>query len=63
MLDGSTWLTIGEAARRARVRVETIRQWVNRGRVSSVKLSGRVWVCWDEVADCELAWRKREEAS
>lgn len=57
--DGTTWLPIAEAAQRARVRVPTVKQWINRGKVRHWTLSNQLWVCSDDVADCELQWHKR----
>lgn len=61
--DGTTWLPIAESATIARVRVETIRQWINRGKVAHWKLSGRVWVRHDDVLDCELDWARRARSA
>lgn len=57
--DGTTWLPIAESALRHRVRTGTVRQWVYLNHVRSWKLDNRLWVCDDDVADRELAWRKR----
>lgn len=60
MPDGTRWAGVDEAAREQRVRPGTIRVWVHRGVVRSHRDDKRVlWVCLDDVADAELAWRTR----
>jgi excisionase family DNA binding protein len=59
MPDGSRWATVPEAARSVRVREQTIRVWVSRNRVRSHRVGRTTWVNVDDVADRELAWRRR----
>lgn len=51
--DGTVWKRIDESANDHRVRIETVRQWVNRGKVHSWTLDNKTYVCDDQVADCE----------
>lgn len=57
--DGTEWLPIADAARRVRVRVSAIRNWASRGKVQTVRVSARTWVCMTDVTDAERAWRRR----
>jgi hypothetical protein len=60
MPDGTRWASVAEAAREQRVRPGTIRVWEHRGLVRSHRDdAGLLWVCLDDVADAELAWRTR----
>lgn len=61
MPDGTRWAAVDEAAREQRVRPGTIRVWVHRGVVRSETIDGASFVCVDDVADAELAWRARLE--
>lgn len=56
---GIEWLTYPEAARRARVREDLIRQWVARGKVDSHRVGRRTFVRLTHVLTCELQWRRR----
>lgn len=60
--DGTRWASVAEAAREQRVRPGTIRVWVHRGVVRSENIDGAAFVCVDDVADAELAWRRRLQA-
>lgn len=53
--DGTEWLTVTQAARIVRVRVETVRVWVSRGRVGR----HREFVNMADVREAEHAWRVR----
>jgi predicted site-specific integrase-resolvase len=57
--DGSRWLSVADAAREQRVNIDTVRKWARRGKVRTHTILGRVYVCVDDVADAELAWRAR----
>lgn len=57
--DGTEWLPIPDAARRARVREDTLRQWKRRGKVRAHTVDGRVWLHMGDVAAAERAWRER----
>lgn len=60
VLDGTTWLELAAAARRHGVSEDAVRMAIRRGKVRCHKLSGKVWVCADDVADVELAnYRRR----
>lgn len=62
MPDGSRWATIAEAARAHRVRENTIRVWVTRGRVRAHTMLRRTYVCVDDLADAEREWTRRRAA-
>lgn len=53
------WLPIHEAARQARVRVETIRVWAHRGKVRTEGRGARRLVHMGDLLAAEHAWRKR----
>lgn len=53
------WLPIDQAARQARVRVETIRVWRHRGKVRGVGRGAGALVNLMDVLDAERAWRQR----
>lgn len=57
--DGSEWLTIAEAAKRARVREDLIRQWKKRRHVAAHRIGGRVLVKLADVYHMEAKWRRR----
>jgi hypothetical protein len=57
--DGIEWLTIPDAARKARVREDTLRQWKRRGKVRAHTVEGRVWLHMGDVLASEKAWRVR----
>lgn len=59
MPDGTRWATVAEAAREQRVNAATVHKWAARGKVRKHSILGRVYVCVDDVADAELAWRQR----
>lgn len=59
MPDGTRWATVADAAQSQRVRPGTIRVWVHRELVRSHRILGRTYVCLDDVADAEVAWRRR----
>lgn len=53
------WLPIHDAARQARVRVETIRVWRTRGKVRGTGWGRDAVVNMTDVLEAEHAWRKR----
>lgn len=56
---GVEWLPVEEAARQVRVRVETIRVWVCRGRVRAYGSGAGKFIHMPDVMDAEHAWRVR----
>jgi predicted site-specific integrase-resolvase len=54
-LDGVEWLPAGDAARRVRVRVETLRVWVHRGKVRQIN----EFLNMVDIMEAEHAWRVR----
>lgn len=60
MLDGTNWFVLAESSRRHKVTEALIRKWIERDKVHSHKLDGRLWVCDDDVADMALLKRLRE---
>jgi len=57
--DGIEWLTVADAARRARVREDTLRQWRHRGKVRAHLIDGRLWVHMGDITKAEQQWRTR----
>lgn len=57
--DGREWVTVQEAASRLGVSRALIAKWISRGRVASVKVDRRRWVCFQDVAAREAASRKK----
>ena len=57
--DGIEWLPTSDAARKARVREDTLRQWKSRGKVRAHVIDGRVWLHMGDVAASERRWRVR----
>lgn len=57
--NGDEWVTIAEAAQRARVRRSTIDNWTSRGTVRRLDNRRPVLVAWHDVATAEHAWRTR----
>lgn len=57
--DGIEWLTVRDAARRARIREDTLRQWRHRGKVRAHLIDGRLWLHMGDVLASEKHWRKR----
>lgn len=53
--DGTEWLTVALAARRVRVRVETLRVWVHRGKVRQIG----DFLNMVDIMEAEHAWRVR----
>lgn len=57
--DGVEWVTVPEAARRARVRESTIYVWKSRGTVRGHRIGRTLHVAWPDIATAEHAWRTR----
>lgn len=55
--DGLRWARIRDAATTCRVREDLIRQWHHRHLVRGYLVHRRLWVCLDDVEDCELDLR------
>ncbi len=53
------WATYGEAARIARVLPGTLRVWVARGKVASMRDGRTTLVSIDDVRHAERSWRQR----
>lgn len=53
------WATYNEAARIARVLPGTLRVWVARGKVASIRDGHTTLVSIDDVRHAERAWRRR----
>lgn len=54
---GEEWLTIEEASARVYVLPGTIRVWIHRGRVDSIKVGGAAHVRLADVSRAESEWR------
>jgi hypothetical protein len=61
-VDAGDWLTPGQAADLASVKVDTIRQWRHRGRLSGVELDGRWWYLAEDIMNLGWSKRRREAA-
>lgn len=57
--DGAEWVSIGDAARRVRVREDLVRQWKARGKVRAVRVGRVTVVHLGDVAVRERDWRHR----
>lgn len=57
--DGTEWVGVGEVARRLSVPRGRIDQWVHRGRVRSIRVDGRRYVCFQDAANQERQSRGR----
>lgn len=57
--DGVEWLTIPDAARRARVRESTLYGWRSRGAIRGHRIGRQLYVAWPDVMTAEHAWRTR----
>lgn len=58
--DGSEWVSVAEAAARLGVPRNRIDQWVSRKRVRSIRVNGRRYVCFQDVAVQDFRGRKAE---
>lgn len=56
---GTEWVTVTEAARRARTTRNTIMSWVRRGKITTHHISGMLWLNWTDTARAEHATRGR----
>jgi hypothetical protein len=57
--NGDEWLGVNTAAQAVSVRPNTIRVWITRGVVRSVKSHGARFVRLLDVQHAELEWRRR----
>jgi hypothetical protein len=58
--DGHEWLTVVAAAAAVNVRPNTVRVWITRGKVRSVKVDRTRFVALLDVQRAERAWRRRD---
>lgn len=57
--DGAEWVSIGDAARRVRVREGLVRLWKHRGKVRGVRVGRVTVVHMGDVSIAEREWRHR----
>ncbi len=60
LVDLSKYVTIAEAAKEAGVAEDTIRAWIRRGNLRTLRHFRYMWCHIDDVYDAELAARQRD---